>query len=124
VITLGLQTDVNFPGVPGSGSLDGTALVVKNIARVAVSAFIISSGFGLVGLGAATVAQAQPGPFPQWCPGDFWDPGWGGNPDGGRCHDGGADWQNGRGGGWNHDDGRGGYGHGGPGHDDGRGGRH
>jgi hypothetical protein len=104
------------------------ALVVKNIARVAVSALIISSGLGLAGLGAATVAQAQPGPFPQWCPGDFWDPLWGGNPDGFHCHDGGPGWQNGNRG-WNHDDGRGpgGWNHddgrGGPGHDDGHGGR-
>jgi hypothetical protein len=22
-----------------------------------------------------------------WCPGQFWDPGWGNNWDGGRCHD-------------------------------------
>ena len=77
------------------------------------------------------MAQAQPGPFPQWCPGEFWDPIWGGNPDGFHCHDGGPGWQNGNRG-WNHDDGRGrgglgGWnhddGHGGPGHDDGRGGR-
>jgi hypothetical protein len=98
---------------------------VKNIARVAVSALIISSGLGLAGLGAATVAQAQPGPFPQWCPGDFWDPIWGGNPDGFHCHDGGPGWNHGGPDGWNnrgpgwHDDG-----HGGPGwHDDGHGGR-
>jgi hypothetical protein len=38
-------------------------------------------------LGVATEAQAQVGPFPQWCPGDFWDPGWGNNWDGGGCHD-------------------------------------
>jgi hypothetical protein len=91
---------------------------MKNIARVAVSAFIISTGLGLVGLGAASVAQAQPGPFPQWCPGDFWDPGWGGNPDGFHCHDGGrAGWGHNDGrDGWGYDDGRGGWGH-----DDGRG---
>ena len=33
--------------------------------------------------------QAQPGPFAQyhWCPGQFWDPGWGSNWDGNNCHD-------------------------------------
>ena len=71
------------------------------------------------------MAQAQPGPLPQWCPGDFWDPIWGGNPDGFHCHDDGRGWQHGPGD-WNHDDGHGGYGHddghGGPGHDDGHGG--
>lgn len=70
------------------------------------------------------MAQAQPGPFPQWCPGEFWDPIWGGNPDGGHCHDGGPGWQNG-GGGWNRDDGRDGRdGHGPWDHNDGRGGWH
>jgi hypothetical protein len=44
---------------------------------------------GLAGLGAASVAEAFPGPFPDyhWCPGQFWDPGWGNNWDWGRCHD-------------------------------------
>jgi hypothetical protein len=87
----------------------------------------MTAGLGLAGLGAATVAQAQPGPFPQWCPGDFWDPLWGGNSDNGRCHDGGPGWNGPNDGrdGWGHNDGRGGYGHddghGGPGHDDGHG---
>ncbi|MGA7051902.1 MAG: hypothetical protein WBZ37_11615 [Mycobacterium sp.] len=61
------------------------------------------------------MAQAQPGPFPQWCPGEFWDPLWGGNPDGFNCHDGFPGWNDHGGyggGGWNHDD------HGGWGHDD------
>ena len=47
----------------------------------------MAAGLGLVGLGAANEAQAQPGPLPQWCPGDFWDPGWGPNSDWNRCHD-------------------------------------
>ncbi|WP_292989890.1 hypothetical protein [Mycobacterium sp.] len=47
----------------------------------------MASGLGLAGMGVGTVAQAQPGPFPQWCPGDFWDQGWGNNWDSGRCHD-------------------------------------
>jgi hypothetical protein len=38
--------------------------------------FAMAAGLGLAGLGVAADAQAQPGPFPQWCPGDFWDPGW------------------------------------------------
>ena len=49
--------------------------------------FALAAGMGLAGLGVAADAQAQPGPFPQWCPGDFWDPGWGNNWEWGRCHD-------------------------------------
>jgi hypothetical protein len=60
---------------------------MKNNLRLAATTFALIAGLGLAGLGAATNAQAQPGPFPQWCPGDFWDPGWGDNWDGGRCHD-------------------------------------
>ncbi|HZA09084.1 hypothetical protein [Mycobacterium sp.] len=51
---------------------------------------LVSAGMGLAGLGlAAGTAQAEPGPFPtyHWCPGDFWDQGWGFNWDWGRCHD-------------------------------------
>jgi hypothetical protein len=44
-------------------------------------------GLGLADLGVAHHAQAQPGPFPQWCPGEFWDPGWGNNWDWNNCHD-------------------------------------
>uniref|UniRef100_UPI000ABDDB1B hypothetical protein n=1 Tax=Mycobacterium avium TaxID=1764 RepID=UPI000ABDDB1B len=51
-------------------------------------------GLGLAGLGIATQAQAHPGPFPQWCPGEFWDPGWGNNWDWNNCHD----WRGGPGG--------------------------
>jgi hypothetical protein len=56
--------------------------IVSGFAAAAVVA-----GLGLSGLGAATEAQARPGPFPRWCPGDFWDPGWGPNWDWGGCHD-------------------------------------
>lgn len=63
---------------------------VKSIARIATTTAAVAAGVGLAGLSAATDAQAQPGPFPQWCPGEFWDPGWGNNWDWGRCHD---DWQ-------------------------------
>ncbi len=80
---------------------------------------MIAAGLGLAGLGAPTEAQAQVGPFPQWCPGDYWDPGWGNNWDGGGCHDnfrgqggpgwdrdnrgGGGGWDNHGGGGWDRD---------------------
>jgi hypothetical protein len=49
----------------------------------------MTAGFGLAGLGAAAVAEAQPGPVPDyhWCPGQPWDPGWGNNWDWNRCHD-------------------------------------
>jgi hypothetical protein len=62
---------------------------MRNIARVAASTAVMTAGLGLAGLGAAAIAQAQPAPFPDyhWCPGQFWDPGWGNNWDGGRCHD-------------------------------------
>lgn len=59
---------------------------MKNVARFTAAA-VIAAGLGLAGLGAATEAQAQPGPFPQWCPGDFWDPLWVPNPDPWNCHD-------------------------------------
>src|ERR1700729_2393136 len=59
---------------------------MKVIARIAATAAAVA-GLGLVGLGAATDAHAQPGPFPQWCPGEFWDPGWGNNWDWNGCHD-------------------------------------
>ena len=62
---------------------------MKKTARVAASTFAITAGLGFAGLGVAAVADAHPGPFPQyhWCPGQWWDPGWGGNWDAGRCHD-------------------------------------
>jgi hypothetical protein len=62
---------------------------VKNIKRVAAATAITAAGLGLAGLGTVTVAGAQPGPFPDyhWCPGEWWDPGWGNNWDMGRCHD-------------------------------------
>jgi hypothetical protein len=61
---------------------------VINIKRIA-AATALTTGLGLAGLGAASVAEAFPGPLPDyhWCPGQFWDPGWGNNWDGGRCHD-------------------------------------
>ena len=41
-------------------------------------------------MGAASIAEAQPlAPLPDyhWCPGQFYDPGWGNNWDWDRCHD-------------------------------------
>ena len=66
----------------------GTKSTVKNIKRIA-AATALTTGLGLAGLGAASVAEAYPGPMPDyhWCPGQFWDPGWGNNWDWGRCHD-------------------------------------
>ncbi len=61
----------------------------------------MSAALGVLGVGAAVDAQAAPGPFPQWCPGEFWDPGWGDNWDGWHCHDNFRP-------GWYHDD-RGGW---------------
>ena len=64
---------------------------MTNIKRIA-AATALTTGFGLAGLGAASVAEALPGPagpMPDyhWCPGQFYDPGWGNNWDWNRCHD-------------------------------------
>jgi hypothetical protein len=61
---------------------------VKNIKRIA-AATALTTGLGLAGLGAASVAEANPGPMPDyhWCPGQWWDPGWGQNWGWDRCHD-------------------------------------
>jgi hypothetical protein len=62
---------------------------VINIKRIA-AATAIASGLGLAGVGAASVAEAMPmAPLPDyhWCPGEWFDPGWGNNWDQGRCHD-------------------------------------
>jgi hypothetical protein len=62
---------------------------VINIKQIA-AATAITAGLGLAGVGAASVAEAQPaGPLPDyhWCPGQFYDPGWGNNWDWNRCHD-------------------------------------
>ena len=85
-------------------SLVGYDYGVKTIPRFVATIFGIAVALGLAGAGAATEAQAQPGPFPQWCPGEFWDPGWGNNWDWGSCHD----WHGGPGGwdrrpGWDND---------------------
>lgn len=115
-----------------------------NIKRIA-AATAITAGLGLAGVGAASIAEAQPvGPMPDyhWCPGQFYDPGWGNNWDWNRCHDdfygdgdphdrdhwhgqgdwhGDNGWDNGRGPGWDNDRGPGwdnGRGPGGPGYHD------
>jgi hypothetical protein len=51
---------------------------------------VATGGLGLAGLGLASgTAQADIGPVPMyhWCPGDFWDQGWGFNFDWFNCHD-------------------------------------
>ena len=58
----------------------------KKYARFAVTA-VMAAGLGLAGLGAPAEARAQPGPFPEWCAGDFWDNGWVGIWDQSGCHD-------------------------------------
>lgn len=62
---------------------------MKKYARFAASTAVVTAGLGLVGLGAATGAQAHVGPFPNyhWCPGQQWDPGWGNNWEWNACHD-------------------------------------
>jgi hypothetical protein len=62
---------------------------VKTLARCAATTFIMTTGLGLAGVGAATVAAAQVGYVARyhWCPGDFWRPEWGFNFDGNTCHD-------------------------------------
>ncbi|MCV7029782.1 hypothetical protein [Mycobacterium sherrisii] len=57
------------------------------IPRLAATIFAGAAVAGLVGVGNAADAVAAPGPFPQWCPGEFWDPGWGNNWDWNNCHD-------------------------------------
>lgn len=59
----------------------------KKSVRLAAGTAALAAGLGLAGLATAIEVQAQPGPLPTWCPGDFWDPGWGNNWDGGGCHD-------------------------------------
>jgi hypothetical protein len=67
----------------------GKTADMKSIARVAASTVVMTASLGLGSLGAAAVAQALPAPVPDyhWCPGQFFDPGWGFNWDGNRCHD-------------------------------------
>jgi hypothetical protein len=63
---------------------------MRNIMRIATSSLVLTGGLGLAGLGAAAVAEAAPiapPPAYHWCPGEFWDPVWGPNWEGGRCHD-------------------------------------
>jgi hypothetical protein len=62
---------------------------MKTILRCAASTIAVSAGLGLAGLGVAAAAQAAPAPLPDyhWCPGQWWDPGWGPNWENGGCHD-------------------------------------
>jgi hypothetical protein len=62
---------------------------MKKLLSCAATTFVLTAGLAVAGGGAATGAQADPGPFPvyHWCPGDYWDPGWGDNWVWGTCHD-------------------------------------
>lgn len=82
----------------------------------------MTAGLGLAGLGIATVANAEPAPFPDyhWCPGESYDPGWGPNWDDNECHD---DFHRDRDGFDHSRDFRGGYDDRGPGFDHGPDGR-
>jgi hypothetical protein len=74
-------------GFAGSG---GWYEVPVNIKRFTAATIVTTAGFGLASLGVASLAEAAPGaPLPDyhWCPGQFFDPGWGHNWDQGRCHD-------------------------------------
>src|ERR1700751_709419 len=59
---------------------------MKGFSRSAAATAVMVAGLAWVGLVAANEVQAQPGPFPQWCPGDSWDPTWGPNSGWNRCH--------------------------------------
>jgi len=50
---------------------------VKKSVHFAVATAVLVAGSALAVLGTAAEARARPGPFPLWCPGDYWDPGWG-----------------------------------------------
>jgi hypothetical protein len=60
---------------------------MKKTVRIVAASAAVAAGMGLAGLAVATEAHAQPGPHPTWCPGDFWDPGWGNNWEWNGCHD-------------------------------------
>jgi hypothetical protein len=44
---------------------------VKTIPRLAATIFAGAAALGVAGVGSAVDAQAQPGPFPQWCQVNF-----------------------------------------------------
>lgn len=55
--------------------------------RAAAATVAVVAGLGFTGASVASDADAEPGPPARWCPGEFWDPGWGDNWDWGHCHD-------------------------------------
>jgi hypothetical protein len=63
--------------------------LVKKVPRLAATIFAMGAALGAAGIGGAVDAQAQPAPLPDyhWCPGQWWDPGWGDNWEWGACHD-------------------------------------
>lgn len=58
----------------------------KLLLGTAVAAVLLGAAGSPLATGPA---NAQVGRFPDyhWCPGNFWDPGWGLNWDWGNCHD-------------------------------------
>lgn len=58
---------------------------MKIIVGIAASAAIAAGGLGLAT--SANAAPALPAPTYHWCPGEFWNPIWGFNWEGGECHD-------------------------------------
>jgi hypothetical protein len=52
---------------------------VRKIGRITAVTAVVAAGLGLTGWGDGKQAQARPGPFPQWCPGDYWDSSWDGD---------------------------------------------
>lgn len=60
-----------------------------------MAAPLLALGVGAASLETTATAQAHTGPAPlvepaltgDWCPGEYWDPGWGVNWDWNSCHD-------------------------------------
>ncbi|PRI15917.1 hypothetical protein B2J96_07675 [Mycobacterium shigaense] len=61
--------------------------LVKAIPGLAATILAGSALLGVAGVGVASDARALSGPFPLWCPGEYWDPSWGSNWDWASCHD-------------------------------------
>ena len=68
---------------PELGDVVNDLKICRRLAATTIAALI---ALGLAVLEDPAQAQARPGPFPQWCPGDFWDSGWGDNWDQIECH--------------------------------------
>jgi hypothetical protein len=68
---------------PELGDVVNDPKICRRLAATTIAALI---ALGLAVLEDPAQAQARPGPFPRWCPGDFWDSGWGDNWDPIECH--------------------------------------